>query len=140
MPSRCGRAGRRLGDRQPRTCLAHLPSSPPELTGKVVLLTPAEAKGLEFDMVVIADPEAILAADPHGPNDLYVAMTRATQRLGVVHPGPVPRELSSLRTARNHGTFTTPEWDISKPVPPAVQVTPPVADTHLNAPTSVVSP
>ena len=72
--------------------------APPDLTGKVVLLSPAEAKGLEFDKVVIADPAAILAADPHGPNDLYVALTRATQRLGVVHPGPVPRELSSLTT------------------------------------------
>jgi DNA helicase IV len=66
---------------------------PPDLTGKVVLLTPDEAKGLEFDVVVIADPAAVLAA---GPNDLYVAMTRATRTLGVVHPGPVPPELSSL--------------------------------------------
>jgi hypothetical protein len=66
---------------------------PPDLTGKVVLLTPDEAKGLEFDVVVIADPAAVLAA---GPNDLYVALTRATRTLGVVHPGPVPPELSSL--------------------------------------------
>lgn len=69
---------------------------PPDLTGKVVLLTPAESKGLEFDVVVIADPAAVLAA---GPNDLYVAMTRATRQLGVVHSGPVPPELGSL-TAR----------------------------------------
>ncbi|MFJ7214954.1 HelD family protein [Amycolatopsis sp. NPDC098790] len=66
---------------------------PPDLTDDVVLLTPAEAKGLEFDEVVIADPAAILAA---GPADLYVAMTRATRGLGVVHPGPVPAELRSL--------------------------------------------
>jgi superfamily I DNA/RNA helicase len=66
---------------------------PPDLTGKVVLLTPDEAKGLEFDVVVIADPAAVLAA---GRNDLYVAMTRATRTLGVVHTGPVPPELSSL--------------------------------------------
>jgi superfamily I DNA/RNA helicase len=69
---------------------------PPDLTGKVVLLTPAEAKGLEFDTVVVADPAGILVAGPHGPNDLYVAMTRATQRLGVVHVGPPPAELVSL--------------------------------------------
>ncbi|MFL6119067.1 HelD family protein [Actinophytocola sp.] len=68
---------------------------PPDLTGKVVLLTPAEAKGLEFDSVLIADPARILAG-PHGHNDLYVAMTRATRRLGVVHAGPVPPELASL--------------------------------------------
>jgi hypothetical protein len=69
---------------------------PPDLTSKVVLLAPAEAKGLEFDVVVIADPAAVLAAGPHGPNDLYVAMTRATRALGVVHSGPVPPELRSL--------------------------------------------
>ncbi|MEU5265168.1 UvrD-helicase domain-containing protein [Amycolatopsis sp. NPDC021455] len=73
---------------------------PPDLTGEVVLLTPAEVKGLEFDAVVIADPAAVLAAGPHGPNDLYVAMTRATQWLGVVHPGPVPPELRSLTERR----------------------------------------
>ncbi|MEU3624562.1 helicase [Amycolatopsis coloradensis] len=69
----------------------------PDLTGKVVLLTPEQAKGLEFDSVLIADPAAILGASPRGHNDLYVAMTRATQRLGVVHPGPPPAELSALR-------------------------------------------
>ncbi|WP_409492404.1 HelD family protein [Amycolatopsis sp. cmx-11-12] len=69
----------------------------PDLTGKVVLLTPAQAKGLEFDSVLIADPAEILRAAPHGHNDLYVAMTRTTQRLGVVHPGPAPAELSALQ-------------------------------------------
>ncbi|MET8851864.1 UvrD-helicase domain-containing protein [Amycolatopsis sp. NPDC004625] len=69
---------------------------PPDPVDDVVLLTPAEAKGLEFDSVVIADPAAVLAAGPHGPRDLYVAMTRATRSLGVVHPGPVPRELLLL--------------------------------------------
>ncbi|MET0237894.1 MAG: ATP-binding domain-containing protein [Kibdelosporangium sp.] len=59
----------------------------------VVLLTPAEAKGLEFDSVLVVDPAAILAAAPRGHNDLYVAMTRATHRLGVLHPGPPPAEL-----------------------------------------------
>lgn len=71
-------------------------AQPPDLTGRVVLLTPGEAKGLEFDSVLIADPAAILAA-PLGHNDLYVAMTRATRRLGVVHPGPPPAELAGIR-------------------------------------------
>jgi hypothetical protein len=31
-----------------------------------------------------------------GWNDLYVVLTRATQRLGVVHPGPLLPELSGL--------------------------------------------
>ncbi|MEN3264312.1 UvrD-helicase domain-containing protein [Pseudonocardia sp.] len=46
--------------------------------------TPVSAKGLEFDAVVIVDPERIRA---HNPADLYVSMTRATQRLGLLHVG-----------------------------------------------------
>jgi DNA helicase IV len=69
----------------------------PDLTSEIVLLGARQAKGLEFDSVLIADPAAILAASPRGRNDLYVAMTRSTQRLGVLHPGPPPAELAALR-------------------------------------------
>jgi DNA helicase IV len=68
------------------------PTAHPDLTDRVVVLTPDQAKGLEFDSVLIADPAAILAA-PLGHHDLYVAMTRATRHLGIVHPGPPPAEL-----------------------------------------------
>jgi DNA helicase IV len=44
--------------------------------------TPVSAKGLEFDSVVIVDPERIRARNPA---DLYVAITRATRRLGLLH-------------------------------------------------------
>ena len=47
--------------------------------------------------MLIADPAAIAAATPRGRNDLYVAMTRSTQRLGVLHPGPPPAEIAALR-------------------------------------------
>ncbi len=67
----------------------------PAITDPVVVLTPVEAKGLEFDAVLVVDPAAILAA-PLGHNDLYVAMTRATRRLGIVHPGPAPTELRRI--------------------------------------------
>lgn len=67
----------------------------PDITGPVVVLTPGQAKGLEFDSVLIVDPTEILAA-PLGHNDLYVAMTRATQRLGIVHLGPPPPELAGI--------------------------------------------
>jgi DNA helicase IV len=69
----------------------------PDLTREVVLLGARQAKGLEFDSVLIADPAAILAASPRGRNDLYVAMTRSTRRLGVLHPGPPPAEIAALR-------------------------------------------
>jgi DNA helicase IV len=63
---------------------------------QVVLLTVAQAKGLEFDSVIVVDPQGILDASPRGANDLYVALTRATQRLGVVHTGRLPAVLGRL--------------------------------------------
>ncbi|ANN18805.1 helicase [Amycolatopsis orientalis] len=78
---------------------------PPDLTDPVVLLSPGEAKGVEFDSVLIVDPAAIMAAGPLGHNDLYVAMTRATRRLGVVHPGPCPAELVRIPVCPGEGNI-----------------------------------
>jgi DNA helicase IV len=61
-----------------------------------VVLPPAGAKGLEFDSVLVVDPVGIVEEGVRGHNDLYVALTRATQRLGVVHPGDLPTELAGL--------------------------------------------
>ncbi|MEU1887608.1 AAA family ATPase [Micromonospora rifamycinica] len=58
----------------------------PELESRVVLLTVGQAKGLEFDSVLVVDPDRIVAESPRGRSDLYVALTRATQRLGVLRP------------------------------------------------------
>ncbi|MGI8312750.1 UvrD-helicase domain-containing protein [Saccharopolyspora hattusasensis] len=52
-------------------------------------LTPRQAKGLEFDVVVVVDPGRILVGE-HGPADLYVALTRSTQRLGLVCDTDLP--------------------------------------------------
>jgi DNA helicase IV len=49
--------------------------------------TVAQCKGLEFDSVIVVDPAGILAESPRGRNDLYVALTRATQRLAVLQLG-----------------------------------------------------
>jgi len=75
---------------------ALLPDSSADLTSGPVVLPPAGAKGLEFDSVLVVDPAGIVAEGVRGHNDLYVALTRATQRLGVVHPGDLPPELSGL--------------------------------------------
>lgn len=58
----------------------------PELESRVVVLTIAQAKGLEFDSVLVVDPDRMVAESPRGRSDLYVALTRATQRLGVLRP------------------------------------------------------
>ncbi|WP_348788726.1 UvrD-helicase domain-containing protein [Leifsonia sp. NPDC080035] len=54
------------------------------LTRPIAVLTGYEAKGLEFDAVVLADPAALAAESSRGAASLYVAMTRPTQRLTLV--------------------------------------------------------
>ena len=68
----------------------------PDLDRPVVVLSVAQAKGLEFDAVLVADPLRILADSPRGLNDLYVAITRATKQLGVVYEDDLPKVLSRL--------------------------------------------
>ena len=46
--------------------------------------------------MIVADPLRILADSPRGLNDLYVAITRATQRPGVVYEDDLPKFLSRL--------------------------------------------
>jgi DNA helicase IV len=55
----------------------------PETAGddRVVVLTGIETKGLEFDGIVVVDPDAIEAESPTGRATLYVVLTRATQLL-----------------------------------------------------------
>jgi DNA helicase IV len=67
-----------------------------DLETSVVVCEVADAKGLEFDAVVLADPAGIVEESPRGLNDLYVALTRATRTLVVVHPGPLPPVLARL--------------------------------------------
>ncbi|MER7451472.1 ATP-binding domain-containing protein [Nocardia beijingensis] len=69
-----------------------------DLAGESVrVLTVHEVKGLEFDAVYLVEPQQILDESPRGLNDLYVALTRATQRLGVVHSADLPGVLARLR-------------------------------------------
>ena len=62
-------------------------------------LTPAETKGLEFDAVLVVEPDRILTEGSRGAAELYVALTRATQRLGVLHLAPLPAVLRGLEVA-----------------------------------------
>jgi DNA helicase IV len=66
---------------------------PPGVPGTVPA---SQTKGLEFDAVLVVEPERIIADGPRGASELYVALTRATQRLGILHVGPLPRALSGL--------------------------------------------
>jgi len=76
----------------------------PELESRVVVLTVRQTKGLEFDSVLVVDPARIMAESPRGPSDLYVALTRATQRLGVLHDGELPASLRRAETRLRDST------------------------------------
>jgi hypothetical protein len=66
---------------------AALGTGPGGLDAPLIVLTPREAKGLEFDVVVLVEPARVLSASA---GDLYVAMTRPTRQLRVVHRAPLP--------------------------------------------------
>jgi DNA helicase IV len=63
-----------------------------DLAPAVRVIDAREAKGLEFDHVVLAEPAAIVAEveGVQGLRHLYVALTRATKTLTVVHAEPLP--------------------------------------------------
>jgi len=66
---------------------------PGDLWDGVPLLTPRQAKGLEFDHVIVVEP-ALVAAHEQGLRELYVALTRPTKTLVVVHARELPTALS----------------------------------------------
>jgi DNA helicase IV len=66
------------------------------LDSPVAVLAVKAAKGLEFDSVVLVEPGEIVAESDRGLSDLYVALTRTTRRLGVVHSDALPSELAAL--------------------------------------------
>lgn len=64
------------------------------LSDVVTVLLPPEAKGLEFDAVVVVEPAAFFDDSAAGGRLLYIALTRAVQELSIVHSVPLPRALS----------------------------------------------
>nr|WP_194241441.1 UvrD-helicase domain-containing protein [Galbitalea soli] len=63
----------------------------------IAVLTPQEAKGLEFDAVVVVNPHDILESSTRGVGALYVAMTRPTQRLRIVGTRALALDAESSR-------------------------------------------
>ena len=60
------------------------------LEAPVTLLPVGLAKGLEFDSVVVAEPARLVAEEAQGLRALYVALTRPTRRLTIVHADELP--------------------------------------------------
>ena len=76
-----------------RSGLAWSDASTGQLGRDITLIPAPTAKGLEFDAVVLVEPDAISADAPRGLRLLYVAMTRPTKHLSMVHHRPLPEAL-----------------------------------------------
>jgi superfamily I DNA/RNA helicase len=63
------------------------------LDAPVTLVPVGLVKGLELDGVVVVEPARIVAEEVQGMRALYVALTRATKTLAVVHAEPLPEAL-----------------------------------------------
>jgi len=63
------------------------------LDAGVTLVPVSVVKGLELDGVVVVEPSRIVDSIEHGMRALYVALTRSTQRLTVVHADELPEPL-----------------------------------------------
>ena len=64
------------------------------LNHQVTVVPVGIVKGLELDATVVVDPAGILAEEAQGMRALYVALTRATKLLTVVHQGDLPDVLA----------------------------------------------
>ena len=63
------------------------------LDRRVAVVPVQLVKGLEVDAVLVVEPSRIVAEERQGMRALYVALTRATKRVGIVHADPLPRVL-----------------------------------------------
>jgi DNA helicase IV len=66
------------------------------LNHQVTVVPVGIVKGLELDATVVVDPQGILDEQAQGTRALYVALTRATKLLTVVHVGDLPDVMAPL--------------------------------------------
>ncbi|MFG3347260.1 HelD family protein [Streptomyces sp. NPDC048018] len=101
VPELARALARGLGDGPgagPATVVSEGPGQGAGPFARVSVVPASLAKGLEYDHVVVAEPAAIVAAEPRGLHRLYVVLTRAVSRLDLVHREPLPAPLA--RTGR----------------------------------------
>ncbi|MBE3012529.1 AAA family ATPase [Microbispora sp. NEAU-D428] len=93
-------------------------STLPGFGGQITVLPAPLAKGLEFDHVVVVEPQYLAEQGPVGLRQLYVAITRCTQSLTILHSAPLPVELGGP----------------AKAVPPALAHADPMPDVAAGMP------
>jgi DNA helicase IV len=65
-----------------------------QMDEQVTVVPVALVKGLEMDACIVVEPAAILASERRGAQRLYVALTRATRRLSLLHVAALPAVLT----------------------------------------------
>ncbi|MFI1440201.1 HelD family protein [Streptomyces fructofermentans] len=93
-----------LADALEAAGLSHLaPGEETTLATRLTLVPASLAKGLEYDYVVLDEPQAVVDGEPDertGLRRLYVALTRAVSGLIVTHAAPLPAQLSEAAAVR----------------------------------------
>lgn len=92
-----------------------------ELSSAINLVTPEDAKGLEFDSVIVVDPQRLIDM-PHGLRLLYIAITRSTTLLDMVVPrdrlpdilSGISPEIPALPVTEPHHTLVVPESPVGE--------------------------
>lgn len=74
--------------------VAHGEAERSGLDRQVTVVAVRLVKGLELDSVIVVEPARIVEEEPQGLRSLYVALTRSTRRLTVVHAEPLPDALA----------------------------------------------
>ncbi len=69
--------------------------APAALDAPIAILDATDAKGLEFDHVIVVEPAELVSTDRAGLRLLYVTITRATKTLTIVHAQPLPEALEA---------------------------------------------
>jgi DNA helicase IV len=66
----------------------------------VSVLPASQAKGMEFDHVLVVEPSAVAGQEPAGLRLLYISLTRSTQSLTIMHSAPLPSALTGADDSR----------------------------------------
>lgn len=114
---------------------------------KVRLHDPESVKGLEFDHVIVVEPAGIAATKPRGLQQLYVALTRPTQTLTVLHERVLPQALRGLPPRRPKSAVgeterrePSPTTDVAEGAPPPVETAPQEARSESRSPRATSAP
>lgn len=96
-----------------------------DLDKAINLARPAESKGLEFDAVVVVSPKSIVESGERGFRLLYVALTRTTKYLTVLHQPehsamPIPTA-DDAEATRHVATVDEPPQSPADVVPPVTE-------------------